>query len=52
MVIEINKGALARFGNKDDDVYTLLNELGYNWRELWDTHNRDMEQRDILAIAR
>lgn len=50
MVIEINKGALARFGHKDEDVYRALAEAGYGWRELFDFNNREMEQRDILAI--
>ncbi len=52
MVVEINKGALARFSFTDEDVYRTLGEIGYDWRELFDFNHRDMEQRDILAIAR
>lgn len=52
MVIEINKGALARFGQRDTDVYLTLNDLGYDWRELWEGHGTHMEQRDILCLPR
>ncbi len=52
MVIEINKGALARFGFKDEDVYRALDDMRYGWGELWETHNRDMEQRDIIAFPK
>lgn len=52
MVIEINKGALARFGHKDEDVYRILDELGYGWREIIDSNHREMEQRDIIAIRK
>jgi FkbM family methyltransferase len=52
MVIEINKGALARFGHKDEDVYRILDELGYGWREMFDHCHAGMEQRDIIAIRK
>ncbi len=51
MVIEINKGALARFSHKDEDVYRILEELSYEWREFGDG-NRQMEQRDILCLPK
>lgn len=50
IVLEINKGALARFGFKDSDVYDRLAEIGYQWREIWEGNGPEMEQRDVLAI--
>lgn len=50
IVLEINKGALARFGFKDSDVYDRLAGIGYQWRELWEGNGPHLEQRDILAI--
>lgn len=51
MVLEINKGALARFGSTAETVYTLLNELGYDWAEMAGG-TRESEQRDILCLPR
>lgn len=49
MVLEINKGALARFKHTDETVYRLLAEYGYKWEELTGG-NRELEQRDILCL--
>jgi FkbM family methyltransferase len=48
MVLEVNKGALARYGSSAEQLYGLLAELGYSWREIG-IGRPEMEQRDILC---
>lgn len=50
MVLEINKGALGRFGHTDETIYCMLAILGYKWQELGVGDLRHYEQRDILCL--
>jgi FkbM family methyltransferase len=53
LVIEINKGCLARAGTDPHAIYQFLISLVYRWEELAVHPNpEDLEQRDILAIPR
>lgn len=52
MVIEINNHALNRNGTSDNDIYIYLNELGYNYRNIYPGGPIHDTQLDLLCTPK
>ncbi len=52
MVIEINKGCLARVGKSEQDLLNVLDFLGYRTEELEPGYGAHMEQRDVICLPK
>jgi FkbM family methyltransferase len=50
MLIEVNRGALARFGKTPQDIFDFLRNIGYFCRNLYTNEPMDGEQFDILCF--
>ena len=49
IVMEMNRGALARNGHTYDDIWAYLQEMGYTYANLYPGQPLDGEQFDIIA---
>lgn len=52
MVIEINNGALLRNFTSNNDIYILLDEMGYNYKNIYEGQSLYEEQLDLICIAK
>jgi FkbM family methyltransferase len=52
MVIEINNHALLRNGTSNNDIYIMLNELGYDYKNIYEGQTLYEEQLDLLCIPK
>lgn len=50
MLIEVNKGALERYGYNPKDLYNFLRKNGYFYRNLYKNESLEGEQLDILCF--
>ncbi len=50
MVIEINRGALERYGVEPKNIFSFLKEIGYFYRNLYENEPLTGEQFDILCF--
>jgi FkbM family methyltransferase len=50
IVIELNDGALARFGHTKQDILGPLSAIGYKVVMIDETHNLDMPQVDVILM--
>jgi FkbM family methyltransferase len=51
MYIEINEGALNRYGNTPNDIYTLLKDLGYTFHNIYKEQPISGSQLDIICYT-
>lgn len=52
IVLEVGHEALKRAGGSTDELMALLDELGYDWREIEPHHGPHLPQRDIIAFPK
>lgn len=52
MLLEINRGALARQGDSPESIYEWLLERCYDFKPIWPTSKLEDEQLDILCLPR
>jgi FkbM family methyltransferase len=52
MVIEINNHALLRNGTSNNDIYIMLMELGYDYKNIYPGQTLYEEQLDLLCIPK
>ena len=52
VVCELNRGALARFGNVSDDILSFFASRDYRMEFFDPKHTLDMEQTDVLFLPR
>jgi FkbM family methyltransferase len=52
MVIEINNHALLRSGTSNNDIYIMLTELGYDYKNIYNGQTLYEEQLDLLCIPK
>lgn len=49
LLIEVNEGALARQGKRPADIFEILDECGYQYRNIYPNTPMEGDQYDILA---
>lgn len=52
MVIEINNHALMRNGTSDNDIYIYLNELGYDYKNIYPGQSLYEDQLDLICTPK
>jgi FkbM family methyltransferase len=52
MVIEINNAALLRNGTSNNDIYIFLNDLGYDYKNIYEGQTLYEEQLDLICIPK
>lgn len=52
IVLEVGHEALKRAGGSTEELMALIDELGYDWREIEPHHGPHLPQRDIICFPR
>ncbi len=50
IVVEINHGALEKYGYSEQSIATLLRTFGYGYHEIEPHHHSGLSQRDVIAL--